>query len=349
MTEPLATIVVVPRERFSVARRSLAAILDNTAGPYRMVYVDGGSPAPLARELRREARRHGFELVRSDRYLTPNGARNLGLERVTTRYAVFIDNDVVPAAGWLENLVRCAEETGAWVVGPLYFIGEPEREEIHMAGGDARIEEDATGRRFVEAHRHVGKHPAEVREHLVRGRCEQVEFHCMLVRTDVLGPGRALGPLDEALSCIAEHTDVCLTVAARGGQVWFEPSAVVTYITSGGLRWYDYPYFLLRWSEGWTASSLEHFRAKWRLPEDDRATLTLLGFVREHRHFIALKPVLEALVRVFDRPIGGWLGARVAGLETRVNRWFLPAGHQPRAAPMTTHPSPTARAARPWR
>ena len=35
----------------------------------------------------------------------------LGLERATTLYVAFLDNDVVVEPGWLEALVRCAEES----------------------------------------------------------------------------------------------------------------------------------------------------------------------------------------------------------------------------------------------
>jgi hypothetical protein len=65
----------------------------------------------------------------------------------------------------------------------------------------------------------------------------------MLVRTDVLGE-RRLGPLDEGLLSMAEHTDLCLLVRQHGGEVYFEPNAVVTYITTGPLCRSDYAFFL---------------------------------------------------------------------------------------------------------
>src|SRR4029450_9630627 len=199
MPDPLVTVVVVPREGFGVTSRSLEAIYANTPAPFPLVYVDGGSPSRPRRYLEDEARARGFTLLRTDRYLVPNEARNLGLEHVRTRYVVFIDNDAVPAPGWLGKLVECAETTGAWVVGPLYFIGEPEQQEIHMAAGDAHIEDRPGGRRFVAPHPFAGKHPAELPEHLVRQPCEHVEFHCMLVRTEVF---ERLGPLDEELKSV---------------------------------------------------------------------------------------------------------------------------------------------------
>src|SRR6266571_835257 len=214
MSEPLVTIVVVPRERFSVTRRALEALYASTPRPFRLVYVDGGSPARIRRYLAAEA-------------------RNIGLRRVRTRYVVFIDNDAIPAPGWLERMVECAEETGAWVVGPLYLVGEPDRQEIHMAAGDAGIEERPEGRRFFERHRFTGKRLDEVREHLARTPCGQVEFHCMLVRATAF---ERLGPLDEAMMNMAERSDLCLLVWRAGGEVYFEPTATVTYITSGRFR-----------------------------------------------------------------------------------------------------------------
>ena len=41
---PLATIVIVPRERFSLTRRNLESIYDCADAPFELVYVDGGSP-----------------------------------------------------------------------------------------------------------------------------------------------------------------------------------------------------------------------------------------------------------------------------------------------------------------
>ncbi len=135
---PLATIVVLPRERFSYAKPALASVLAHPPAPHRLVYVDAGAPPALRRYLEDAAQSHAFELVRVSRYLSPNRARNLGLARVCTPYVVFLDNDVVVTPGWLESLVTCAEETQATVVGPLVCEGEPLRcASIARVGGAA--------------------------------------------------------------------------------------------------------------------------------------------------------------------------------------------------------------------
>jgi len=314
------TLVVVPRERFGLTRRALEGVYANTTEPFRLVYVDGGSPARIRRYLAREAQARGFTLLRTDTYLAPNEARNLGLRHVQTPYVVFIDNDVVPSPGWLGKLLECAETTGAWVVGPMYLIGEPAHEEIHMAAGDAHFEEGRGGRRFVERHRFAGKRPAEVRRHLVRMPCEQVEFHCMLVRTEAF---EALGALDEELRSVCEHSDLCLLVRQHGSQVYFEPDSVVTYITTGRFQWPDYRFFFERWSESWNETSVERFREKWALHPDDPGTKSIERWATAHRR-IPLEPLRRGLRRLFGWRWGQWLGETVLlGLELRINRYLV--------------------------
>jgi FAD/FMN-containing dehydrogenase len=113
MKDPQVTIIVVPRERFSHTRRSLENIYDQTNVPFNLVYVDGGSPTYVRRYLEGEAQRRKFQLIRTNHYLSPNEARNLGLRQPKTKYTVFIDNDALVTPGWLSVLVESDLPTGA--------------------------------------------------------------------------------------------------------------------------------------------------------------------------------------------------------------------------------------------
>ena len=62
-TSSLATIVMVPRERFSTTKRSLASLYQHTRPPFDLIYVDGGSPRHIAHHLAAEARLRGFRLI----------------------------------------------------------------------------------------------------------------------------------------------------------------------------------------------------------------------------------------------------------------------------------------------
>jgi hypothetical protein len=257
---PQVTIMVVPRDRFSHSEQSLANIYAETTFPFKLLYISAGTPPFLRRNLERESQRRGFKLVHTSRYLSPNMARNLGLRELDTKYVVFLDNDALVTRGWLEALVGCAEETGAWVVGPLYLIGQPECGMIHVARGTLHIKEQE-GKRTLYDEQYLFNTPlAQLSVTLKREQCDYAEFHCMLVRTEVFD---RLGPLDEELLSLHEHIDFCLGVRNAGGSVYIEPKAVTTYIPPPPCEWWDLPYFMLRWSEAWNLATVRHFNTKW--------------------------------------------------------------------------------------
>lgn len=253
-----ATIAVIPRERYSLTRQVVEAIYEHTDQPFDLIVVDGGSPPSVASYLERASAERGFQLIRRDYVLSPNEARNLAIARATTKYITFIDNDALASPGWLSKLVECAEETGAWVVGPVYLAGPPGTDLVHMAGGDAHIEDGG----FVERHHHMNGRLHEVRPRLARGPTEMVEFHCMLVRRDVFD---RFGPLDEGLLSLNEHCDLCLLVRQAGGDVYLEPDSVVTYVPPPPFGEGDRAFFVLRWSRDWNERSIERFCAKWKV------------------------------------------------------------------------------------
>jgi GT2 family glycosyltransferase len=312
MIGPQVTVAVVPRERFSYTRPSLESLFENTSTPFDLVYVDGGSPPSVRRYLEAQARLRRFRLIRTNHYLGPNQARNLALRHVTGKYVVFVDNDVLVSRGWLDALVTCAEETGASIVGPLYYKGDPGCRTIHMAGGMARIEERNGRRTFYEDHRFANKELDAVSALLQRGPCELVEFHCMLVRTEVFG---RLGPLDENLWSALEHVDLCLAVRENGGSVYLEPDSAITHVAPPPFALSDYPYYMLRWSDVWNEATVEHFRRKWRLEHDDEGLQRLNSWVRNHRH-ISFQPAWKLIHAVV-----GW--RRTDKIEKALNRCMV--------------------------
>lgn len=264
--EPLVTIVAVPRERFSCARTSLESIYQYTDIPFKLIYVDGNSPAKVRDYLKEEAQNKDFQLIRTDYYLYPNQARNIGLAKVTTKYLVFIDNDVIVSPGWLQALVQCAEETGAAVVGPLMCQNEPVHEIVHFAGGESHIWVDKIGRRRLREKMYKqGQKVKEVYEQLQRTPTELAEFHCVLVRHSIFD---RIGKLDEAFLNTKEHLDFCMSVIQAGETVYFEPACIVTYVPGPPLEWTDLHYYMLRWSNAWFLGSLQRMREKWDVVED---------------------------------------------------------------------------------
>lgn len=236
------------------------SIYDNTQVPFHLVYVAGKAPSRVQRYLQQQSSARGFSLITTEHHISPNQARNLGLNEVKTPYVVFIDNDALVAPGWLDALVRCAEETGAWVVGPLCLIGELGAGVVHVAGGIAHFKEES-GKKIFYDEQYLFNTPLRVvNVPLTRKRWDYVEFHCMLVRTEAF---QSLGTLDEQLLSVHEHIDFCLSVKQAGRWVYVEPKSVVTYIPSPPYDWTDLPYFMLRWSEDWNLTTTNRFCEKW--------------------------------------------------------------------------------------
>jgi GT2 family glycosyltransferase len=319
-SQPLIPLVVAPRERFSYTRQSLESIFAETSIPFELVYVDGGSPAGVRDYLQQQAQERGFKLIRTEHYLSPNEARNIGLKHVKTPYVLFIDNDVEVTPGWLTWLFSCAEETQATVVCPLTCIGSPLHQKIHLAGGEARIVLEVEGnkarRKVHEKHYFVNRPVEAVQDQLQRRACEFAEFHCMLVRTEIFD---RIGPLDKKLLSTREHIDFCLNVTQAGGTIYCEPESVVTYVPDILYRWSDLSYFMLRWSDEWERKSLKHFRKKWNLDKDKyfKKRYSRLG---HRRHHAFLRPLVRKLT--FGRAVPK-LESMAIALERQFNDWLV--------------------------
>lgn len=317
---PRVSVVVTPREKFSLALDSLDSLLSHLDGvDHELIYVDGNSPAPVRAGVEARARRHPMRVIRRDRYLSPNAARNIGAAAATAPLVLFIDNDVFVTPGWLEPLVACAERIGAAIVGPLVCQGTPLHQTIHCAGGECGIREivsDNGPERHLYEHiakqgRPAASFPKEAR------RTELAEFHCMIARADFL---RRIGGLDEELMSSREHVDICVAAKEAGEEIWLEPASVVTYVHDSPLTRMDLPYYMLRWSDEWERRSLLRLVEKYRLSTRGMLAGRFRNLGWRRRTYV-IEPWLEKL------PLGGQtaLPRRIArravfALDRRANR-----------------------------
>ena len=255
--------------------------------------------------------------------LTPNEARNLGLPYVQTKYAVFIDNDVVVAPGWLEALIECAEETGASLVGPIYCIGKPLHQKVHVAGGECRITKQGGKRVFQEIHGYVDRPLAEALTNLHRQETGIAEFHCVLIRTDVL---QQIGPFDEGLYSTPEHCDLSLAVWKAGGSIYLEPRSVITQLEPR-IGWSELPFFVMRWNRSLVSRQHCAICREVELSPDQTDWQWLVNFLEFRRKMyyksLGLQPLRTVLLKisgqsaldVFDDAVDRW--------ATRI--WVRPA------------------------
>jgi GT2 family glycosyltransferase len=312
MTLPEVTIIFVPRERFSCTQESLESVYANTDYPFELIYVDGNSPKKVRQYLETQAASKNFQLIRKDYYLSPNHARNIGLSFAKTKYVVFIDNDVIVTPNWLNNLINCAEETKAAVVGPLMCEKKPLHQRIHFAGGECRIVTDIYGKKHLREKMYKqGQQVSKVQ--LQRTPTELTEFHLMLVRREIFDK---IGKFDEGFLNTKEHLDFCLTVQKEGESVYFEPTSIATYVPGPPLDWTDLHYFMLRWSDAWTMQSLNLLQEKWNLADDGyfKNKYKKLGWRRKGT---IIKPILKSLT----------FGVEVKPLKKLISYWEKRLNH----------------------
>lgn len=280
------TLVVVPRERFSLTKESLESIYQNTNLPFKLIYVDCNSPAKIGSYLAAKSKEKGFHLIRTKNYLPPNQARNIALKYVDTEYVVFIDNDVLVKPGWLEAMVKCADETGAWIVGPLCLEGA-DFAKVHMAGGSYEFKLHGDKKWMIMRRPFFRTPLSKVRVDFKRQTTQAIEFHCVLTRMDVF---KELGLLDEQVMGMGQEDDLCFTVLQAGKPIYFEPASVITYVPPTNLKWSDMPFFYERWSQAWCEVSIKRMCEKWNLTEDSPMIKNLSRFPGTHSYFPEPKP-----------------------------------------------------------
>ncbi len=271
---PRVTVVVVPRERFSMARESLDSVLRLTRTPHELLYVDAAGPASLRDWLDMRAQDRGFRVLRSERMLLPAEARNLAMEHVRTPWVVFVDNDVLVTRGWLDALLRAADTSGADVVAPLTCVGLPVHTTVHCAG--TRFADDAAallaGDRRGTVLREERPEQDQPAVDVARGRAaaevQECQFHCFLMRSAL---HERIGGFDELASVHREHTDFALRVHQSDGRILVEPSSVVTYVPPNPHRPLardDWRYFLLRWSPALQRRAVRRIEQAWGVQLD---------------------------------------------------------------------------------
>lgn len=267
MSLPNVAIVVIQRERYSPTLGCLSQLLRVTRYPFHLIYVDGNSPPPIHDYLQRMAKRHfNLKLIRLDRHLRVNEARNYALAMLPeVDYVLFLDNDVLVEPGWLERLVNAATQEQADLVTPLVLEGpsQTEAQQVHIAGLQLSLVSQADGRRCLAQQQPLHHQPLPTWP-LLRKVCDGTESHCFLVRRDRLATLRFDPLVDEPFG----YLDLSLQLQQQGLKVVLEPGARVTFLNprfDPRFEPSDLPLHCFRWNERSLQETRGYMVCKWNL------------------------------------------------------------------------------------
>jgi hypothetical protein len=266
MSEPVVTIVVVPRDRFSSVESCTRSIIENTRDvPFRIAFLDFGYAASTRRALEQLCADIPMDWVDCGRSIPMDGFRDY-LPRVTTPFTCWVDNDTFVTEGCIARLVRSAREEGMRAILPLTF----EREGLDV---DARRLE----KRVHISHSELRKVTVQGREYVFdykpyrRAAKEDVppgpwtidffELHTFFAETELLRQ------IDFPSMVVREHVDIGIQLHRMGVPIWCEPRAEVIFDNIHSRPTYeDLKFFFYRWSDAFIDKSHQLFEQRhgWR-------------------------------------------------------------------------------------
>jgi mycofactocin system glycosyltransferase len=192
-------IVIPVRDDAPGLERVLAALSSTSAA---VTVVDDGSSD--AGSIARTAASHGAKLIRCETSRGPGAARNRGLEATTSAFVAFLDCDVLPPDGWLDELFHHFDDPMVAAVAPR----------VRGPGGPGTRDHFEA----IISPLDLGSSPGIVRP---SSAIPFVPGTALIVRRSALGV-----PFDETLR-IGEDVDLVWRLSAAGWVVRYDPSVVV--------------------------------------------------------------------------------------------------------------------------
>jgi len=219
---PLVSIVIPVYNKIDYTVACLRSLVEHAgAAAFEVIVVDDASSDATAERL---ASIGGIRVIRNAQNLGFVGSCNAGADAARGDFVLFLNNDTVVTAGWLEALLRCFdEEPDAGLVGAKLVYPDGRLQE---AGGI--IFSDGSGWNYGRF-----EDPADPRYNF-RREADYCSGAVILIRRELL---TRLGGFDGRYApAYYEDTDLAFAVRAAGLKVFYEPRAVVVHfegVTAG--------------------------------------------------------------------------------------------------------------------
>jgi GT2 family glycosyltransferase len=258
---PPVTIVVTPRDRYSGTVKNLEYLYRYTRlENFELVLMDLGYPAAMLREIKTFLADKKNARIVSPGKLIPMGSLRYIRDSITTKYTMLIDNDSHVTEGWLEPLLKAAEETNAAVVSPIILekpgVDEGADLRNHLFSTELRVVEVEGNPYLIEYKTYRRALPDELPK--VLSETEAFELHGVLFNTE------DLKALEIPEMTIREHLDMGMQLRNKGRPMLVEPKSILLFDNLGTRsELADLEFFNRRWNGKITKSSSDLFEKRW--------------------------------------------------------------------------------------
>ena len=248
------SVLILAYNKSAYTRRCLQSLFASSLRPFEVVLVNNGSTDDTETVFSEFEARAGGDRIAVTRLKLENlGAivgRNRGMERLSGKYWVLLDNDVVVRTrSWLEKLRAVLDaDPKAGIVGPkLVYPVAPHN--IQCAGCTVT----RGGQMIFRGRGESREHP----DFNAPAQCQTLISACWMMRA---GDAGRVGKLDEQFSPIQfEDHDYCYRMKELGLTCRYEPSVEMYHfenVTSARTGTLNYPYL--------TVKNGMKFKHKWR-------------------------------------------------------------------------------------
>jgi len=119
--KPLVSIVLLTFNALEYTKQTYESIRAHTRYPYEIIFVDNASTDGTQNYLKTlQKKDKKVTVVFNKKNKGFSAGNNQGAKKAKGEYVLFLNNDVLVAAGWLENLVAALEsDDGIAMVGPI--------------------------------------------------------------------------------------------------------------------------------------------------------------------------------------------------------------------------------------
>ena len=236
--EPTVSIVIPHWNNIEILSECLKSISSTDYPNLQIIVVDNASSDNSVQYIKTNY--PGIILIENDKNYGYAGGCNIGAEKASGDYLIFLNNDTVQDEGWVSALVNTIDSNIDIAAVQPKILNYYDRSRFDYAGGsgghmDIYCFPFARGRIFSHQELDSGQYNN-------KERCFWSSGTCIMVRKNLF---QKAGGFDDTFFAHMEEVDLCWRFYAMGFEVWVDPNSRVYHKNALTLPMYTHKKYYL--------------------------------------------------------------------------------------------------------